>query len=438
SNTIFGLLQKNPYHIDSLMQISDVYKMSGDLVMAGEFIERALYAFEKSLHIKFNLSKGTSRLNYNKFENRAFFLALFRHIQFLSRRGCWQTAFEFSKLLLSLDPVNDPLCVLHFIDYLGLKAKQYEYVLSFTNEWEHHILKDLPNFAYSSAMAKFQLELQNSNSKNHEASTALLERAIIYYPSIVPKLAEKCDFQIDSDIADNEFIAEVSTSKFLNLLIDLYVDQSSPLWTQPEAITWLQSALLNVFVKFKLPSYKASLTDDEFSDAFVHGREIRENLFENQIPLEVSRYIVVSENSKFLGRLPSIVNHGINLYDPLPPPDGTNPYTEQVANMNNANSGNIFEIDLQRFLGRMPNANVQLLAERINQIADATNLQAAADRLIEMLAGLRTDDENEEIVVNNQNPVPDMPGGFPQESNDGEDELRNGGNGEPPQEDRNE
>ncbi|CAG8716138.1 10228_t:CDS:2, partial [Acaulospora morrowiae] len=198
------------------------------------------------------------------------------------------------------------------------------------------------------------------------------------------------------------------------------------------------SALLNVFVKFKLPSYKASLTDDEFSEAFVHGREIRENLFENQIPLEVCRYIVVSENSKFLGRLPSIVNHGINLYDPLPPPDGTNPYTEQVANMNNPNSGNIFEIDLQRFLGRMPNANVQLLAERINQIADATNLQAAADRLIEMLAGLRTDDGNEETAVNNQNPVPNMPGGFPQESNDGEDELRNGGNGEPPQEDRNE
>lgn len=44
--------------------------MSGDHVMSSEFIERALYAFEKSFHFKFNISKGTSRLSYNKFENR--------------------------------------------------------------------------------------------------------------------------------------------------------------------------------------------------------------------------------------------------------------------------------------------------------------------------------------------------------------------------------
>lgn len=48
------------------------------------------------------------------------------------------------------------------IDYIGLKAKRFEYVISFTNEWEYHNLKDLPNFAYSSAIAKFQLELKEN------------------------------------------------------------------------------------------------------------------------------------------------------------------------------------------------------------------------------------------------------------------------------------
>ena len=96
--------------------------------------------------------------------HRAFFLGLLRHIQSLSRRGCWQTSFEFSKLLLSLDPMNDPLSVLNFVDYLGLKANQYSYVLSLVNEWTLHKLQDWPNFAYSAAIAQFQLELRENNS----------------------------------------------------------------------------------------------------------------------------------------------------------------------------------------------------------------------------------------------------------------------------------
>ena len=69
-NAIISLLHDNPYHIDSLLQMSDVYKMSGDHTMAGELIERALYAFEKTFHIKFNITKGTSRMDYKYFENR--------------------------------------------------------------------------------------------------------------------------------------------------------------------------------------------------------------------------------------------------------------------------------------------------------------------------------------------------------------------------------
>ncbi|RHZ78146.1 hypothetical protein Glove_167g94 [Diversispora epigaea] len=425
SSTIFGLLQKNPYHIDSLLQISDIYKMSDDHAMSSEFIERALYAFEKSFHIKFNISKGISRLSYNKFENRAFFLALFRQIQSLSRRGCWQTSFEFSKLLLSLDPVNDPLCVLHIIDYIGLKAKQYEYVISFTNEWEHYNLKNLPNFSYSSAMAKFQSELKElkelkeSNNMNvsHEESMAMLEKAILYFPTVVPLIVKKCDIQLDSDIEENEFLHETSPKNFLNLLIDLYVEQNSPLWTQPEVISWFQTAIINVVVKLQVPSYKASLSDKEFSAAFVHGRKIRENLFDDQIPLDISRYIIVSENSKFLGRLPAVANRSINLYDPLPPPDGTNPYSVHTVG---PIDGNI--IDLQRFLGRVPNANVQI-AERINQIADAANLQAAADRLVEILWGVNNNNlnsNNNEDEITNDNSS--MPGGFPQEPDNVENE----------------
>ncbi|CAG8451110.1 3284_t:CDS:10 [Funneliformis mosseae] len=417
-NAVFSLLHENPYHIDSLLQMSDVYKMSGDHTMAGELIERALYAFEKSFHVKFNISKGTSRMDYKYFENRAFFLGLLRQIQSTSRRGCWQTSFEFSKLLLSLDPVNDPLCVLNFIDYLGLKAQQHSYVLSLANEWTLHNLQDWPNFAYSAAIAKFQLELRDeNNSQTHEMSTKMLEKAILYFPSVILLLSEKCDIQLENDVAESSLVQEVPSSNYLNLLINHYVEQVSPLWTQPELIEWLQTTSINVVVKLQIPNYKASLNDEEFIQAFSYGNILRENSFNEQIPLNLSRYIVISENSKFLAYLPEEVTSGdINLHDPLPPPDGVSPYdafSDSSSTLASTDWENLLAVDLRQLFG---NANVQMITERIHQIADAANLQAAAERLIDVIRGTSGNDIDENQQLPNENRELLMPGGFPQDN----------------------
>ncbi len=55
-----------------------VCKLSGDLATAGDLIERALYAFEAAFHPSFRLASGRCRLNYSIYENRAFFLAVYR------------------------------------------------------------------------------------------------------------------------------------------------------------------------------------------------------------------------------------------------------------------------------------------------------------------------------------------------------------------------
>ena len=39
------------------------------------------------------------------------FMALHRIISYLGRRGCWVTAFNFAKLLFSLDPMVSSGCV---------------------------------------------------------------------------------------------------------------------------------------------------------------------------------------------------------------------------------------------------------------------------------------------------------------------------------------
>jgi hypothetical protein len=49
------------------------------LQTAADYVERALYCFELAFHALFNVATGECRMLYTTFENRAFFLSLFRH-----------------------------------------------------------------------------------------------------------------------------------------------------------------------------------------------------------------------------------------------------------------------------------------------------------------------------------------------------------------------
>jgi hypothetical protein len=101
------ILRQEPYHIDALVRLSDVCVKSNDLPTAVDLLERVVYVFESRLHADFRLD-GSCRLPYRFEENRALFLALFRYVQLLGRQGCFVTALEYCKLLLSFDP-TDPM-----------------------------------------------------------------------------------------------------------------------------------------------------------------------------------------------------------------------------------------------------------------------------------------------------------------------------------------
>ncbi|OAQ33483.1 DUF654-domain-containing protein [Linnemannia elongata AG-77] len=236
-NNLVALLRESPFHIDSLLQLSEVSKHNGDNGLAGEFIEQALFAFEKSFHSLFNIASGSVRLSFQEVENRSFFLALHRHIQFLGRRGCWRTAFEFNKLLLSLDPKHDELGSLLSIDFFALKAQEYVYLQKlYERLQEEHGLSQLPNFAYSMALAQFHLE--TVQGKDHDESSKLLQRAIILFPSVVPLLADQGSFSVDSEMSgEAAFYPAVDLPKILDLYIHLFVSRNFALWKEPEVGT---------------------------------------------------------------------------------------------------------------------------------------------------------------------------------------------------------
>jgi hypothetical protein len=47
----------------------------------------------------------------------------------MGRKGCNRTGLEFCKLLLSLDPMNDPYGVLLRLDYYAIRAKEFKYLM---------------------------------------------------------------------------------------------------------------------------------------------------------------------------------------------------------------------------------------------------------------------------------------------------------------------
>ena len=148
------MLNTYPFHIDAMLQLSDICKMGEDVQMATELIERALFAMESAFHPLFNLAVGTSRLDYKRQENRSFFIALFRHLNFVGARACYRTALEFAKMILSLDP-DDPVGILLLIDFYAIRAQQYKWFVSLYDELEpSKNLSQLPNWAYSIAVAR--------------------------------------------------------------------------------------------------------------------------------------------------------------------------------------------------------------------------------------------------------------------------------------------
>lgn len=92
----------------------------------------------------------------------------------LNRRGTPRTAFEFARLLFSLDPHTDPHGALLHLDYLAIKAKQAEWLLSVWDAYANMGLGKggevrfdvtiLPGWCWSRALALFEKEGETDNA----------------------------------------------------------------------------------------------------------------------------------------------------------------------------------------------------------------------------------------------------------------------------------
>ncbi|XP_044203740.1 transcription factor 25 isoform X1 [Thunnus albacares] len=353
-NNIVALLQLNPYHIDSLLQLSDVCRIQEDQEMARDLIERALYSFECAFHPLFSLTSGTCRLDYLRPENRAFYLTLYKHMMFLEKRGCPRTALEYCKLILSLDTDADPLCMLLLIDFLSLRSREYQSLLQLYQDWEEHRnLSQLPNFAFSTALCRFHLSQQEDmdpeeSDKQRKKADQMLQDALIMFPGVLMPLLDLCTVQPDASVTSHAFFgpkSQIGQPPALAELTALYVGRTYSLWKEAAVMLWLEE------------SVKEVLRRCDAKDPLVEDSQNKRKQRYQSAPRNIHRHVLLSEIKEATSSLPlEVTTQPVMGFDPLPPLDSVISYTRperQHVGASNESTLSLF------FRSLLPNFNLQ-------------------------------------------------------------------------------
>ncbi|KAK5997292.1 Ribosome quality control complex subunit 1-like protein [Cladobotryum mycophilum] len=128
-------LKQAPYHITTLIQVSNVAIQDQNMALSAELLERALFTLGRVTTSSFrqDIEDGKARLDFRKPENRQLWLAGYHYIRSLIRKGTYRTALEWAKLLFALDP-RDPYAMRHFVQFLAMKSHEASWLLSFLEE----------------------------------------------------------------------------------------------------------------------------------------------------------------------------------------------------------------------------------------------------------------------------------------------------------------
>ncbi|EEH43324.2 uncharacterized protein PADG_08249 [Paracoccidioides brasiliensis Pb18] len=279
-------LQYNPYHISSLLQVSEIAKHQGDHAVSGDLLERALFTIGRSVHSSFStrLKQGKSRLNFNIAANREFWLSGWRYIKNLEMKGTLKTAYEWAKLLLSLDP-GDPYSINLIIDSLAIRGREQDHFIKlcshpyFSKRWQNFL-----NIQCSLALA-YLLQGKPVECRSQ------LRKVMSHYPWVFCRLFQ----ELNIEPIPKSIWAVQPPNETHCLFCELYIARAKDIWNTPEAISVLV----------------------EVADTLTKSKE---EVQSPEITLDIARHVLLSD-------IPSVTTHlphhfsaeRMSASDPLPP-----------------------------------------------------------------------------------------------------------------------
>lgn len=300
---IVHFLYRHPYHVSSLIQVSKVARQDQNTALAADLIDRALFTFGRVSLSEFRkkLEQGKARLDFNRPENRQFWLAGWNLIQKLTLKGTYRTALEWTKLLLSLSS-DDPYALINWVHVLALRAREAQWFIDLCYNplfQLNHLQSPLIYMRQSLALAYLQLE-DHDNAKSH------LIDGIEALPWLYCSLCSALNIDVPKSIwgvmprDDDE-----------TLHTELYIHMVKDLWNTPAAISLLKEAAAVAQVK----------------DASALPRRSA------NVSLATARFVYLDNTPSLMTLVPRQMLHTASPnydFDPLPPPKFNNIFSSET------------------------------------------------------------------------------------------------------------
>ncbi|KAG2153469.1 transcriptional repressor TCF25-domain-containing protein [Suillus bovinus] len=301
-----GVLQRLPWHGDTLLQLAEVYRHQEEYSQAVEYVDRALFSYERAFLGSYTFTNGLNRLDFNRVENRPFFLALHRQV---TVADAFVPAFEFGRLLYSLEPWTDP----HWCMGQWLLDVYSEFACTKTIFEDHLNPSALPGWAYARALALFARE------KSVGSSTDALKQAMLAFPEVVPLLADKCDISLSPELREHRAFRIQTDGIVLHLLSHLYAQRSAPLWKSASHMKWFENTANEI--RASLNAQRSNQTRERFLQMYTS----------TTLRYSVYRHILVLEQS--FRNLTPFIPRSVLLAkqlacDPLPPLTASSEYND--------------------------------------------------------------------------------------------------------------
>ncbi|CAI4363014.1 BDM_1a_G0012220.mRNA.1.CDS.1 [Saccharomyces cerevisiae] len=314
---------KFPYHVPGLLQVALIFIRQGDRSNTNGLLQRALFVFDRALKANIIFDSLNCQLPYIYFFNRQFYLAIFRYIQSLAQRGVIGTASEWTKVLWSLSPLEDPLGCRYFLDHYFLLNNDYQYIIELSNSPLMNCYKQWNTLGFSLAVVLSFLRINEMSS----AHNALL-KAFKHHPLQLSELfKEKLlgDHALTKDLSIDGHLAE-------NLELKAYMARFPLLWNRNEEVTFLHDELSSILQDY----HRGNVTIDS-NDGQDHNNinNLQSPFFIAGIPINLLRFAILSEESSVMAAIPSFIwsDNEVYEFDVLPPMPTSKESIEVVENI---------------------------------------------------------------------------------------------------------
>ncbi|CAI4367017.1 CQI_4a_G0011980.mRNA.1.CDS.1 [Saccharomyces cerevisiae] len=314
---------KFPYHVPGLLQVALIFIRQGDRSNTNGLLQRALFVFDRALKANIIFDSLNCQLPYIYFFNRQFYLAIFRYIQSLAQRGVIGTASEWTKVLWSLSPLEDPLGCRYFLDHYFLLNNDYQYIIELSNSPLMNCYKQWNTLGFSLAVVLSFLRINEMSS----ARNALL-KAFKHHPLQLSELfKEKLlgDHALTKDLSIDGHLAE-------NLELKAYMARFPLLWNRNEEVAFLHDEMSSILQDY----HRGNVTIDS-NDGQDHSNinNLQSPFFIAGIPINLLRFAILSEESSVMAAIPSFIwsDNEVYEFDVLPPMPTSKESIEVVENI---------------------------------------------------------------------------------------------------------